>query len=240
MHYVISDIHGHHDKFIKLLKTISFSAEDRLFVLGDVIDRGPDPIGLLLHIMEMPNVTLLIGNHEHMMLSCKSEKDYLLWRKNGSQPTVKQFKELSSNLRDSVMEYLYNCPLAIPELCVNNRRYYLVHSAPVPFVLSSQFLYKNALVDVIEEAVWSRSLANTEIRPKDLFPRLLKTYRGTTLIIGHTATHKCSYGITNSRLNQPRISRYYHGRLINIDCGCSYGLNLGCLRLEDHYEFYVN
>ena len=41
--YVISDIHGNYDLFMELLKKIKLSGKDTLYVLGDVVDRGPHP-----------------------------------------------------------------------------------------------------------------------------------------------------------------------------------------------------
>ena len=42
MTYVMSDIHGHYDKYREMLETIEFAADDTLYVLGDVLDRGSD------------------------------------------------------------------------------------------------------------------------------------------------------------------------------------------------------
>ena len=42
MIYVMSDIHGQASAFYKMLKKICFSDNDQMYVLGDVIDRGPD------------------------------------------------------------------------------------------------------------------------------------------------------------------------------------------------------
>ena len=39
MHYVISDIHGCFEKYLKMLDLIGLAGNDSLFVLGDVIDR---------------------------------------------------------------------------------------------------------------------------------------------------------------------------------------------------------
>ena len=66
--YVLSDIHGEKDRFEAMLETIGFSQEDTLYILGDVVDRGPDGISILRRIMNMPNVYMLLGNHEDMML----------------------------------------------------------------------------------------------------------------------------------------------------------------------------
>ena len=40
-HYVVSDIHGEDDRFHAMLQKINFSKEDTLYILGDVVDRGP-------------------------------------------------------------------------------------------------------------------------------------------------------------------------------------------------------
>ena len=69
MTYVMSDIHGNAARFYSVMKQISLQPEDTLYVLGDVIDRYPDGIRILRLLMRMPNVKLLLGNHEYMMLN---------------------------------------------------------------------------------------------------------------------------------------------------------------------------
>ena len=66
MIYAVSDIHGCYDKYRKLLKKISFGSDDTLYVLGDVIDRGPDGFKTMLDMAQRPNVVNLMGNHEAM------------------------------------------------------------------------------------------------------------------------------------------------------------------------------
>ena len=43
--YVMSDIHGMAHLLKQMLEKIRFSDEDQLYILGDMIDRGPDPAG---------------------------------------------------------------------------------------------------------------------------------------------------------------------------------------------------
>ena len=57
--YVTSDIHGHYQKYKKIFDALPLREEDTLFVLGDVVDRGPEPMRILLDMMERPNVCLL-------------------------------------------------------------------------------------------------------------------------------------------------------------------------------------
>ena len=49
--YACSDIHGQYGLFQKMLKDIRFSDDDLLYIVGDVIDRGPESIPMLLDIM---------------------------------------------------------------------------------------------------------------------------------------------------------------------------------------------
>ena len=72
MIYVISDLHGYPlEKFKMLLEKAEFSADDFLYILGDVIDRNGDGgVEMLLWLMEQDNIELLLGNHEAMLLSC--------------------------------------------------------------------------------------------------------------------------------------------------------------------------
>ena len=71
MIYVSSDWHGVElKKIIELLKKADFSDEDFLFVLGDIIDRGEHGVELIKKIMFEPNIKLIRGNHEQMLLDC--------------------------------------------------------------------------------------------------------------------------------------------------------------------------
>ena len=98
--YVISDIHGEYGKFMELLDMIHFSDEDILYVLGDVVDRGKNPVKTLLKMMEMPNVIPIAGNHEQMMLECMS----VLIKEVKDENSVKEFAEKFS---DNMFQKLY-------------------------------------------------------------------------------------------------------------------------------------
>ncbi len=56
MIYAVSDIHGCYKLYQKLLDKIHFSDKDLLYVLGDVIDRGPEPIKVLMDMAQRFNV----------------------------------------------------------------------------------------------------------------------------------------------------------------------------------------
>lgn len=62
---VTSDIHGYLSHFKNVLRKASFSADDVLFIVGDMIEKGPNSLGTLRYVMELyerGNVIPLIGN----------------------------------------------------------------------------------------------------------------------------------------------------------------------------------
>ena len=58
-HYVMSDIHGEVNRFHAMLEKIRFSADDTLYILGDVIDRGADGTGTVMFQLWLPRPTHL-------------------------------------------------------------------------------------------------------------------------------------------------------------------------------------
>ena len=73
MTYVMSDIHGCYDKYVEMLAKIEFSTEDRLYILGDVVDRGSNGMKVLLDIAKHNNIILFMGNHDQEALLLLSQ-----------------------------------------------------------------------------------------------------------------------------------------------------------------------
>jgi len=89
--FVISDIHGDSKNFHKLLADVSFDANaDKLYVNGDVLDRGKCSLKLLYEIKQMSeehpgHVFLTMGNHELFCLQyIRRELSDFTWRAFGS------------------------------------------------------------------------------------------------------------------------------------------------------------
>ena len=221
MHYILSDIHGNSAAFDAILAMIDMKPDDCLYILGDVIDRGPDGVGLLCRVSQMRNTTLLLGNHEHMMLQALRHPDddfaLMQWWKNGCEQTFRRFHELDEETREQLLCYLESLPVQL-EMRVNGRDYCLVHAAPMELYQPGWWK------DEREFAVWHR------------MPLVLPSaLEGRTVLIGHTPT------LFVQRIEWPRL-RIAHGEgVIDMDCGCVFpdsGGQLGCLRLEDMCEYY--
>lgn len=54
--YVMSDLHGNYNAYIKMLEIIDFKNSDMLYILGDILDRGPNPIKIIIDLIKRPNV----------------------------------------------------------------------------------------------------------------------------------------------------------------------------------------
>lgn len=82
--YVVGDIHGHFDDLHAELEAIGFDfKDDRLFSVGDMIDRGPDSRCVLEWLRE-PWFHAVRGNHEEMAMSyARGQYDAANYRRHG-------------------------------------------------------------------------------------------------------------------------------------------------------------
>ena len=71
MHYLVGDIQGCCSAFDALLDRIAFSpSRDRLTVLGDLVNRGPQSLATLLRLRSLgAAATCLLGNHDLHLLA---------------------------------------------------------------------------------------------------------------------------------------------------------------------------
>ncbi len=95
---VVGDIHGCIDEFDELVKTLSYNkAKDRLILLGDLIDRGPDSVAVVKRAREM-DLECVMGNHEHK---------FLKWFKSfGSSNDVYDRKSHYTQFSDEDVNYI--------------------------------------------------------------------------------------------------------------------------------------
>ena len=93
----IGDIHGCFDQLYELIIIkIGIKKDDKIVLLGDYIDRGPDSKGVLDLIMKLIDegydLIPIMGNHEDMMLSARDHRlDILNWSVNGGEKTMLSF-----------------------------------------------------------------------------------------------------------------------------------------------------
>lgn len=69
---IVGDLHGCAAEFDTLLDKIAFTAQDRLYCVGDLVARGPDGIGVL-RILRKLGVRSVIGNHDVKLRALRPE-----------------------------------------------------------------------------------------------------------------------------------------------------------------------
>ena len=232
MIYILSDVHGQVAKYQAMLEKIRFRPADTLYVLGDAVDRGPEPMKILLDMMSRPNVIPILGNHEFMAAYCLrlllkeitddtiAELDDVQWAAleewflNGGHTTLASFHRLSPEERLEVWDYLGGFSL-YEEVSVGGKDYLLVHAG------LDNFSPDKPLEDyALHELIFCRPDYG---RPY---------YTDKYVVTGHTPTQVIS--------GNPKPGRVYRANNhIAIDCGCGYGGPLAAICLDTREEFYV-
>ena len=236
MIFAVSDLHGYPlVRFQNGLKSIGFGDSDFLYVLGDVIDRHGDGGAAMLRWMcTQPNIELLKGNHEMMMLSCasllenpetggaeglrgKPLRELMHWTDNGGGVTLNGLAALRESDPDSiplVLDYVRRAP-HYDTACVRGQDFLLTHAG-----LGGFYPEKTIGEYTAEELIWNRPSLDDEY------------YEDIMTVFGHTPT--VLYG------------KQYEGRIIRTRTWCNIDVNVfpyadhaAVLRLDDMREFYL-
>lgn len=232
MTYVLSDVHGEYQKFLMMLEKINFTDDDVLFVLGDLVDRGDEPIALIKDLMSRSNVYPTMGNHDFYAYDVLSQlavditdenadtqvtpelmNQILEWMMDGGASTLNQFRELPAEERAQILEYIASFPyveiVEIGDMC-----YVMSHAG-----LGNCRQGKKLKEYTVFELIASRPDPET------------RCFEDETIFVvcGHTPTMNIC--------GEDRI--YKSNGNIFIDCGAVFGGRLGCLCLETMEEFYI-
>ncbi len=118
--FVIPDTHGCACTFYHLFHQIlQVRKTDRVYLLGDMIDRGPKSKELLDLLMELQSrgffISCLRGNHEQMLLDASlSPKNIQTWVLNGGFATLDSFGiSKVANIPRRYLDFLRSLPLYI-------------------------------------------------------------------------------------------------------------------------------
>lgn len=190
--YVFSDIHGHLAPLKRAFDQIDLTDDDRIYCLGDMIDRGPDPVGVIKFVRSLPNVTVLQGNHEDLMLAYAThpfnEEHAMNWRINGGTVTASQFAEMDPDEIDDILAWIRSLPRwAYTQ--VNKRFYIFVHAGIRPHVIETPKNWTDESIRTFMEAqededlVWIREDFWSE--PTGLIG---EDGKGPIVVAGHTPT----------------------------------------------------
>jgi fructose-1,6-bisphosphatase len=243
--FVVSDVHGHLDDLRHVLAQAGLVTDDRwvggdasLWVLGDLVDRGPDGIGVVrlmrsLTAQAPEQVHMLMGNHESLMLGEKlfpGTRFSEVWRINGGH------RHDQEGLTDDDVAWLRGLPamaLAGDHL--------LMHSD------TTAYLSWGSSVDEVNATVRSLVAGDDAQQHFDLFAaltdrydfagaegadvarRVLSTFGGQVVVHGHSIIGSL-LDVPSSEVEEPLL--YADGLVVDIDGGRYDGGPLLLVRLD--------
>lgn len=206
--FAIGDVHGCLDKLdalIAVCELISAGRDTQYVLIGDYVDRGPDPRGVVDRLIEQQRrhpgrFVCLRGNHEQMLIAAadvdRSDRDLVNWWANGGEQTLDSYKV--DDPRDIPGEHLA-WMIDLPLKLTDGRRLY-VHAGIRPGVSVAD--------QTPDDLLWIRE------------PFLSSQCdHGLLVVHGHTPT--------KTRLPDLRSNR------LNIDTGACFGGKLTAAMFSD-------
>jgi len=164
----IGDIHGCSTALATVIELVSPTPNDRVILLGDVIDYGPDSRGVLRQLIALRDRTqlrLLTGNHEEMLFNVLDRQwDPDSWTRHGGDRTLASYEV--DHPRDLPAEDIAFLRAASPHY--ETETHALVHAGYYPNL---------PLAGTPSTALFWEAL-----EPDRCWPH----YSGKTFVVGHT------------------------------------------------------
>ncbi len=214
--YAISDIHGCLNTFKALIEKIALQKTDTLYLLGDLIDRGPNSKDVMDLVMDMQadgyDIQVIQGNHEYMFLETLNEtipycwdwRRYQLWIKNGGITVM--------------MNFGYK---RIDDLKGIDKKYDTFVRNLVTHVELDKYILVHAGINFKEEDIYKDKMSLHSIR--NWYESIDKNKIGDKIIIhGHSPRRFDTLEDDIREMKYPAI---------NIDCGCVYDMHTKIGRL---------
>lgn len=237
--YVISDIHGNVNFFSLLRKAGVSFPEDVLYVNGDTVDRGENPLGVFTELLRMQNeypdnIVVLLGNHElflKMYLEGKlSERTYSVF---GGRSTLAQLDHYFPDEKSikALVDYISRMPVYARAYSPLYGDTVITHTG----IDADHVIYRDDKVDVIAsiqnafESDPYHYIIGCDLQMNYL-PTSVLNNLDKFMIVGHVPT------IHLERTKTMVVKEHY----IDIDTGSSYpGGMLSLYRIDDGKVFQV-
>ena len=125
--YIIGDVHGCFDQFIRLLKKINYDKQkDQIILTGDLVNRGPKSLDVLNYCLADKNITTVLGNHDL----------YLLYLMSIKQGKGKLRKIVKAENNKEIFDWLITRPLLIQISDQSTNNKFIITHAGIPEIWS--------------------------------------------------------------------------------------------------------
>lgn len=228
----VGDVHGCLDELLTLCDKLNLAKDDTLVFLGDLVDRGPDPVGVVRFVRTLTSVPCkaILGNHEEKCLRWLRHENAVAAGKQGKNPMrpvpperQAQWRALDAQDR----EYLAGLPLVL-EFEVAGEPWVAVHGGLLPGRALADQVRKHA--GEIVRCRWVGAdgkhvgmMQGTKEQPPGSF-RWMERFDGPFNVVCGHAVHD---------VTDPRVDKTASGfEVWSIDTGCFGGGRLTALVLD--------
>ncbi|MFW3613752.1 symmetrical bis(5'-nucleosyl)-tetraphosphatase [Billgrantia antri] len=125
--YAIGDLQGCHAEFVELLERIEFDpARDRLWLAGDLVNRGPESLACLREVRALGDAALsVLGNHDLHLLAVARGGARL--NRKDTLDTI-----LAAPDREALLDWLQARPLLVRESFAGQEEALMTHAGLLP------------------------------------------------------------------------------------------------------------
>jgi Calcineurin-like phosphoesterase len=110
---VVGDVHGCRAELEALLDAVAFASGDRLVLVGDLVARGPDSLGVL-DIVRRTGAIVVRGNHEQKLLDWRAARSAWMHGAAAAKPPIgRMHRDLARKLRPTDWTLLETSPLFV-------------------------------------------------------------------------------------------------------------------------------
>jgi serine/threonine protein phosphatase 1 len=168
---LIGDVHGHYDGLMQLLESIELGREDKLYFLGDLVDRGPKS-AQVVEFVRQNNYPCVLGNHEQMFLDAFAN-DFArspalpTWLYGGGQSTLASYKTVPQSWLVEHLQWMQELPWYIDLGDI-----WLVHAGVDPNLSIEE--------QTNEQFCWIRDEFHASTQPY---------FADKQIVVGHTITY---------------------------------------------------
>lgn len=224
----ISDIHGSYSEFNALLSKVNYRPlEDKLILMGDYVDRGPDSKRLVEQVMMMheeEGVIVLKGNHDKMAFDALTNDDDKLdthWLSNGGYETLMSYCGADPDFLKE--DFGWKDYVLLKEKIRQNYGHHLdfINSLPLYYETEEHIFVHAGINPKVED--WKQQESYDFIWIRELFYRNPVVSTDKTVVFGHTSTMDLH--------ESEEVWFSPDGDKIGIDGGCAYGQRLNCLEI---------
>ena len=126
---VVGDVHGCLEELDDLLRSVQYRGRgsvDALVFAGDLLDRGPDPVGVVRRARELDGRSVL-GNHEEKHLRWAKWEAMVASGEGGKNP-MRPFSEVRLAEHNALSEEDMDYIRAMPKLLRQDPKWLVVHA----------------------------------------------------------------------------------------------------------------